>query len=403
MPYFYWYGLDEYGNLCDGYTFARTQEEFLITIQSEQINILHYTYERFLFSRRTISLAQQIYIFKQLAILIESGVQITDAFLLVIKQLPRRSAYTSAVLFTILANIQVGMSCAQAFGMYHTIFGKLTIALIQVAEETGQLAPVLNLIGSYWHNSLQVRRQIRSALMVPGITIICFFILIFVLLYVIIPTFATLLQTSGKSLPAITTLLLKISNYISSLHVIHMMLAFFIAASSYFIVTRNAYLQRQLHRAALKVPLMCTIIKLTISIGIAQSLSILISGGVPLVSALYLARDVIHNQVMRDAWDMIIKAVEDGMPLSKAMRSYGSSYFTDDFITLVAIGEESERLDVLLSRVVHVLKERLDSITNIITQLIQPLCMILLGGLVALVIVAIYVPLFDISNVVSIE
>lgn len=400
MPYFYWHGIDLNGNLCDGHTFARTQQEFLITIQLEQIKLIYWTHKKF-FLRRNISLAQQIYIFKQLAILIDSGVLVTDAFLLVIKQLPQRSAYTSTVLFTILANIQIGMSCAQAFGIYENIFGKLTIALIKVAEETGQLAVVLNLIGSYWQNSLHLRRQIRSALMVPGITIFCFLVLLFLLMYWIVPTFATLLQTSGKPLPTITTSLLKMSAWVSSLNRLHVVLVILMGTISYWIITNNNYVQYQVHKVALKVPLLCTIIQLTISIGIAQSLSILMNGGVPLVSALYLARDVIHNRVIASTWDRIIKAVEDGMPLSNAMRQHGAAYFTDDFITLVTIGEESERLDILLARVVNVLKERLDTITNIITQLIQPLCMIVWGGLIAFLIVAIYVPLFDISNVIT--
>lgn len=399
MPYFYWYGIDLSGNICDGHTFARTEEEFLITIQADQIKLFSYAPEKFLIRR--ISLAQQVYIFKQLAILIESGVLITDAFLLVIKQLSRRSAYTSTVLLTILANIQVGMSCAQAFQLYQNIFGTLTIALIQVAEETGQLGSVLNLIGSYWQNSLQLHRQVRSALMVPGITIICFFVLLFLLMYWVVPTFATLLQTSGKPLPPMTASLLRISASIQSLQLVHLIATCAGCIVLYFIISCNHFVQYQWHRLLLKIPLLNTITRLTISIGIAQSLSILMSGGVPLVSGLYLAREVIHNRVIAKTWDSIIKAVEDGMPLSNAMRHYGTAYFSDDFITLVAIGEESEHLDILLSRAVNVLKERVDAIMHLITQLIQPLCMIVLGGLIAFLIVAIYIPLFDISNVVT--
>lgn len=401
MPYFIWRGIDAEHNLWSGYTFARTPQELLLLMHAQQIGIVHYAAVRFFLTRKNISRAQKAALFKQLAILLEAGVLVPQALALLLEQTAVRDLYMREMLATILSDIQHGISCAQAFGEYRSILGNLTIALIHAGEETGQLGSVLHLMSHYWYDRLLVSKQLRSALMVPAITFSCFILIVFLLLYWVVPVFATIFANADKPLPPATAAIIAISSYAQAVGLVHLVMLLITLCMVYTLVRVHERMRFMFDTVLLRIPLLSSLQILSISIGIAQSLAILVKGGVPLVQALQLAREVIHNQAILQIWQKIINAVDDGMPLSKAVEIYGNGHLAPQMSALMALGEEAEQLDLLLLRLTQLLQERLHTITQHIAQLLQPFCMIVLGCLIAFLIVAIYMPLFDISHMIS--
>lgn len=396
MPQFMWRGINLAGTPCSGTIFARTPDDVAQVLFAQHIALTWCKKKRSWIFSRSVKSDEKVMFFQHLAILIEAGILLPQALVLVASQL--HSSHLQEMVGEISLQVHQGISLGHALSAYPRIFDALEIKLIKAGEESGSLAQALTRICMYLDANQQFRQKIRSALMLPLFTFL-FFIMISTVIFIwVLPRFADLFTAMHKDLPPLTQHLINASNAIKRGPSTPITLGLCFILILMLIGWRNARVRAILVRFLLRVPLIGRCMKLQFVSSFFQSLSLLIAGGVPVVSALHIIGESVQNNPFAVTTHVIAQDVIAGSALTGALAAH-PWLFSQDIIAMVHVGQESGRLSTLCGHIAHTTQLQLARLLQRMTTLIQPALMIILGLCVALLIVAVYGPLCNIADI----
>lgn len=398
MPYFTWKGVDIEGRMHKGKLFAQSTQELDALLLKQEIALLHSAPVRYMKVFGSISLDDRIQFFKQLADLLNSGVLLPDALLVIASQM--RHAQFQEVISHIIQEVYSGKALSQALNNHTLIFDQVMMQMVKVGEESGKLGATLTLLTDYLQMRSDFGRSLRSALLVPMITI-CFFFCISLFIFIcIVPQFAAMFQSVHQDLPRVTQVMLNISDFMQSQGMVYLM---GIISLFLFIIYRllKAEKGRNIRDVlVINIPLIGTLIRQK-SLGyFLHAVSMLLQGGMPLLQAIKVAKATVHNSFLSDNLKSIEQDIEAGSSLSQAMIYNMVQIFDAQVIAIVRVGEESGRLAPLLARAASVYQAIVQRTLTWIVTMINPLVMIILGILITFLIMAVYIPIFNLSNIV---
>lgn len=398
MAYFVWQGIDLSGKIHTGKRFATSKTELDSLLFKQEIALLSCRQARQIpFIGRSINQALKIQFFKQLTELLSAGVLLPDALIVISSQ--THHVGLQDCLSHIAASVQEGNSFSQALGKYPLVFDTIMIKMAHVGEESGGLVVALTMLTEYLTTIYEFRKQVRSASMVPLITFIFFCLIAVGIFLFIIPQFVSMFQSVAHELPYVTYIMMQISDILRSRYVFlvfGMLLGAGMMFRSFIKTERGSLLWDSF---LLKVPGVGFFIQQSSLAYFLQALAMLGGGGMPLVPSLAIAREMISNKVIKQHIDLIMGDVEAGSSLSQAMIHDPGQIFGPEAIAIIRVGEESGRLTLLLGRTAQAYQERVRKAIATLTALINPLLMIVLGLLITFLIFAVYLPIFNLSNV----
>lgn len=331
---------------------------------------------------------------RQLATMMKAGVPLVQSFEIVADGLDNLSM--KEVVLKIKADVEGGTNFANALRNHPKYFDDLYCSLVEAGEQSGALETMLDRVALYKEKSEALKAKIRKAMKYPATVMVVAAIVTGILLVKVVPTFQELFEGFGAELPAMTQFVINLSDGMQRNGIF--MLAGF-AAFVFLLVQakqRSQGFADALDRLYLKLPVVGDIIfKATIA-RYARTLSTTFSAGVPLIDALDACAGATGNAVYRNAVYRIKDDVSTGQQLQFAMKSTG--IFPSMALQMTAIGEESGSLDAMLAKVAQHYEDEVDNAVDGLTSMMEPLIMSFLGIVVGGLIVAMYLPIFQLGN-----
>lgn len=395
MPYYHWKGVTITGQMKKGKLFAQTLDHLDQLLLKREIALISGR-PATQWIKRSISIQDRAQLFAQLATLIEAGVLIPDALSIVANQIDR--VELQEIMHEVARQVNEGEQLSIALEGYPEVANQIMIQLIRAGEQSGTIAYALNALSSHLIATNDFYRRMRSALMLPIITIL-FFLAILLLIFVgIMPRFIDVFASMGKEIPPLTKKMLFISQFLRSsmMGVSVALLALFALLS--WRLTRKGRGRRILDSILIRMPFIGSLLRDRFLAYSMQAIAVLVQGGMPLLQAIEIVKDSVQNHIFRDQLSEIEADIENGASLSHAMARHSQAIFGPDIVAMIEVAEASGQLPGLLDRVSQNYYGRVTQRISLLTVLIQPAIMLLLGLLVAFLIFAVYGPIFTMSS-----
>ncbi|WP_076416731.1 type II secretion system F family protein [Shewanella sp. UCD-KL12] len=334
---------------------------------------------------------------RQIATMLSAGVPLVTT----IEMLGRghEKAKMRELLGTILNDIQSGIPLSDALRPHRQYFDDLFVDLVAAGEHSGSLDAVFDRIAMYREKAEALKSKIKKAMFYPAAVVVVAIGVTTLLLLFVVPQFQEIFAGFGAELPAFTQLVIDISEALQSSWYIFAV-AIIVGTFLFVRTHRNSQLFRdQVDAYLLKIPAIGPILHKAAMARFARTLATTFAAGVPLIDGLESAAGASGNAVYRKALVKVRTEVMAGMQMNVAMRTTG--LFPDMLIQMVMIGEESGGLDEMLNKVANIYEMQVDDAVDGLSSLIEPIMMVVIGSLVGSLIVAMYLPIFEMGKVVS--
>lgn len=334
---------------------------------------------------------------RQMATMMRAGVPLVQAFEVVADGLDKPKMRD--LVLAVRADVSGGTAFASALRKHPKYFDPLFCNLVEAGEQSGSLETMLDRIATYKEKTESLKAKVRKAMTYPAAVLVVAIIVSGILLIKVVPQFESVFEGFGAELPAFTQFVIGISEIVQEYW--FLFIVGFVALIAGFIVARrrSKALRDAIDRFTLKVPVMGNIIEKSAVARFARTLSTTFAAGVPLVDALNSVAGATGNAVFTNAVYRIRDDVSTGQQLNFAMRNTG--VFPNMVNQMVAIGEESGALDDMLDKSASYYEEQVDNAVDNLTSLMEPMIMSVLGVLVGGLIIAMYLPIFQLGRVVG--
>ncbi len=302
------------------------------------------------------------------------------------------------VIIKIIKDLEDGSSLSAALAAQPRIFNLVYIHMVKAGEASGKLDEVFFELSEMGKFESQTRDKIRSATLYPSITLVSLMIAFIVVTTFVVPKFSTIFEGRGQKLPLPTVILLTINDivrhhWMESLAVIG---ALIFAVKAYIATKQGRYNWDALK---LKIPVIGKLVFFLQLSRFSKILAELLKTGVPILQALQLVSDTINNKVIEKALIAVQKSVNEGKGMSAAMKTTG--VFTPMVVQMVEVGEQSGRTDELLGYVAGYYEDQANNLIKNFSTLIEPILLVFLGGMVTLLALGVFMPVWELSTVVQ--
>ena len=333
---------------------------------------------------------------RQLATMLKAGVPLLQAFDIVGKGHP--NAAVSRLLMELKTEVETGSSLNGAFKKYPLYFDPLFCNLVEAGEQAGILETLLDRLATYKEKILAIKSKIKSALFYPIAIMVVAFIITAVIMIFVIPVFKQVFTSFGADLPTPTLIVMGISEFFVKTWYIMFPL---IGGAIYFFLEswkRSLPMQIFMDKLSLRLPIFGDVIRKATIARWTRTLATMFAAGVPLVEALDSVGGASGNYVYSSATKKIQGEVSTGTSLTVAMQN--SNVFPSMVIQMCLIGEESGALDSMLSKVADFFEAEVDDAVDAMSSLMEPVIMVVLGGLIGGIVIAMYLPIFKLGGAV---
>ncbi len=344
---------------------------------------------------RGISAGELSLMTRQMATLLASGLTLEQSLNALIEE--AADAKTREVLAGVKAEVTAGLSFAAALGSYEKSFPDFYRALVQGGEDSGALPTVLQHLADYLDARQALKQKTGLALMYPALVTLVALAVVTGLLVYVVPQVVQVFQQSRQSLPWLTRALIALSDFLRSAWPYIVVLVIGGATAARYALRRDA-IRRSWHSLTLNMPVVGPLIRGINTSRFASTLAILVGGGIPLLSALISSARVMTNMVMRDAVESAIERVREGTSLARSLSA--TRAFPPLLIHLVASGELSGKLEQMLERAAHLESQTLERRLAVFLTLLEPMMILMMGGIVLLIVLAILLPIIEINQLV---
>lgn len=334
---------------------------------------------------------------RQLATMMKAGVPLTQSFEIVADSLENPSM--KELVLKIKADIEAGSNFATALRKHPKYFDDLFCSLVESGEQSGALETMLERVATYKEKSELLKAKIKKAMKYPIAVIIVAIIVTAILLIKVVPVFADLFAGFGAELPAFTQFVVNMSNWMVKYYLLFFIVLAILAVSFTQAKLRSQKFRNFLDRLALKAPIFGDIVYKSIIARFCRTLSTTFAAGVPLIDALDSTAGATNNIVFYEATQRIKEDVATGQQMQFAIRS--TNLFPSMVIQMVGIGEEAGSLEEMLDKAATYYENEVDNAVDGLTSLMEPMIMAFLGIVIGGLVIAMYLPIFQMGSVVS--
>ena len=392
-----WEGKDKKGKVVKGEIRAAGESFVNATLRRQGITVTKVKKQSAFANKGKITDKDITLFTRQLATMMKAGVPLLQAFDIVGKG--HSNAAVSKLLGDIKADVETGSSLSASFRKYPLYFDNLFCNLIGAGEQAGILDTLLDRLATYKEKIQAIKSKIKSALTYPISILVVAFVITAIIMIFVIPAFKELFSGFGADLPGPTLVVMAISDiFVEWWWAIFGSIGFGIW---FFFYTwkRSEKLQATMDRLLLKAPIFGELIRKATIARFSRTLSTMFAAGVPLVEALDSVAGAAGNRVYYDATKRIQSEISTGTSLTVAMQN--AQVFPNMVLQMTAIGEEAGALDSMLGKVADFYEAEVDDAVASISSLMEPVIMVVLGTLIGGLVIAMYMPIFKMGEVVG--
>ena len=346
--------------------------------------------------RRGISSAELAVLTRQFATLVHAGLTIEECLNALIEQ--TETARTRTVLAGVRGRVLEGLSLTRSLAAFPQAFPDIYRHMVEAGEQSGKLDEVLERLADYTENRQALQQKVLLAFIYPALVTFVALTVVVGLLVFVVPQVTRVFEHTGQTLPLITRSLIAVSDFVRAGGFWWLV---GIAAIIFAIQTalRQPHIRRRWHAATLRLPLAGRLIRGTNAARMASTLGILTSSGIPLLTAMQSAVQVVTNLPMRAAMDNALRQIREGGSLSRALDK--AKVFPPMVIHLIASGEATGKLDAMLMRASETQTRELENWVRALTALLEPMLILVMGTVVLFIVLAILLPIFEMNQLIK--
>jgi len=393
---FLWQGKDRQGKAVKGEMSSANSAQVRVALRRQGIAPLSIRKKSNLFKSEGKVTPKDIAIFsRQLATMIAAGLPLVQALEIIGRghEIPAMQT----LLLRVKADVEGGGTLASALKAHPEHFDDLYVNLINAGEQAGILETLLHKIATYKEKTEALKAKVKKAMIYPAAVIVVAIVVTSILLIFVVPQFEDLFADFGAELPAFTQFVIGISQWPQSN--LYILLAILIgAAVAFFQARKRRGFNRFLDIAILKLPIIGVLLHKSAIARFSRTLSTMFAAGTPIVEAMVSVAGASGNAIFEEACMKMRDELATGTQLQVAMEQSG--LFPNMVVQMVAIGEEAGSLDAMLSKVADFYEAEVDDLVDSLSSLMEPIIMVILAILVGGLIVAMYLPIFKLGQVV---
>lgn len=393
---FAWEGRDKRGNRIKGKSLAPDESSLRVELRKQGIAPSRIRKQAQSMKGGKVNAADIAVFARQLATMLASGIPMVQAFEIVGSGSEKPAL--QKLILDIKSDIEGGSSLHEALGKHPLQFDDLFVNLVEAGEQAGALETLLDKIATYKEKSEAMKKKVKKALFYPTAVIAVAFLVTIILMIFVIPEFQKLFQGFGANLPAFTLFVIKVSELVQHQGIYLAIVAGAAVWTFLYFKKRSRKMREVLDRITLKIPIIGPIVNKAAIARYARTLSTMFAAGVPLVEALESVAGACGNIVYEDAVMKMKDEVATGQRLQRAMEARG--IFPNMVVQMIAVGEESGSLDTMSGKVATFYEAEVDNAVDAMSSLLEPLIMVVLGVLVGGLVIAMYLPIFKMGQVI---
>jgi type IV pilus assembly protein PilC len=301
----------------------------------------------------------------------------------------------SKILEKVRDDITAGSTFADALGQHPHVFSQLYISIVRAGEVSGSLPVVLDTMTIYLEKTDAIRRKVKGAIAYPAVILTVAILIVMFMIIKIVPIFESVYTKANAQLPLPTRVLMMISSTIRS-YLLVVILAILLLGVLFSALAQTTFGRRLLDTLKLRMPLFGSLIRKSIMARTCRTLSVLLNAGIPLIEAMETVSKVSGNSVIESAMADATQRMRDGGTIAETLRETG--HFPGMITQLVATGEESGTLPSMLAKAATYYEQQVDQAVAILSSLIEPIMIVVMGAIAGSVIFALYLPIFSLGQ-----
>ena len=382
--------------LVRGEVVAKDEEEARKKLQRRGIRPLRISKVKTARKRRITQ--EDITVFtRQLATMMKAGLPLMQAFEIVARGHSNPSM--TEMLMQVRSDVEQGSALGKSFSKYPKYFDRFYCNLVSAGESGGVLESLLDKLAVYKEKTQAIKKRVKTALTYPIAIIVVAVALIFIMMMFVLPAFKEVYANMGAELPGLTQLVMNLSDLFVDYGWIMIILLIASAFGLYKLHEKSPTFQKRIDALILRLPVFGAIVRKATIARWARTTSTLFAAGVPLVEVLDSVAGASGNILYEEATQDIRAKVTQGLSLTSSMQS--TDMFPNMVIQMAAIGEESGSLDDMLNKAAEFYEDEVDNSVSRLSHLMEPIIMVVLGSLIGILLIAMYLPLFNLGNVVG--
>lgn len=395
MPNFTWKGKTRTGQTQDGVLLADSRDAAVAALKRRNIQVISIKEK----GKRVPLLpklpsgisAKIIAIFtRQFSVMLDAGLPLVQCLEILAEAQENRTF--KEIIEKVQSDVESGSSLADAMGKHPKAFDNLFVNMIAAGEAGGILDVILRRLSTYIEKSVKLKSQVKAALIYPTAVISIAVIVVWIIMWKVIPTFAQLFSGLGASLPLPTRIVIAASNFIAQyswLMLIALIALIFLLRQYYKTETGR----RVIDGLMLKIPVIGMLLRKIAIARFCRTLATLTSSGVPILDGLEITAKTSGNAIVEDAIMVVRKAVEEGRTISEPLAE--TKVFPNMVTQMINVGEQTGQLDQMLSKIADFYEDEVDTAVAGMMKLIEPLLISVLGAVIGFIVMAMYLPMYE--------
>lgn len=402
MPFFDYRAKSSDGQLQRGKVEAANMESAADTLREKGLFIVSIqpVREKGLSSLKkpmgTMKFKEVVVFTRQLAAIVEAGLTLTTGLSILLQQ---STGGARTVIAQILNDIESGMSFSRALEKHPKVFDKSYVYLVQAGESSGSLDVVLNRLADNMEEQSEFKGKVGSALVYPAVVLVVMLAVVVIMMVMVVPKLTEVFDEFGAELPLPTRILIGMSTFMTK-YWWALLLIIGVVAGVFAVWYRGIDAKRLVDRILFKIPVFGDLRKKTILTAYTQTLSMLVHAGVPLVESLDLAGESVDSVVYREALEDVESKVEKGVSLGVAIEAYEE--FPPIMPQMIKVGEETGKIDTILANLSDYFGREAERAVANLMAAFEPVIMVILGVVVAFLVIAIILPIYNLTDQISV-
>ncbi len=398
MPKFVWKGRNRYGDVVGGERVAHSVDELFKALETEQITVFDISQKKselkipFL-KREHVRLKELAVYSRQLSVLIDSELPLIQSLAILAEQ--TKNKYLKEIITKVREDVEAGSTLNQAKRKFPKVFDDLYCNLVSSAEQSGSLDLMMRRLAEYIEKIILIRSKVRQAMIYPAAVVSFAILVVIFLMWKVIPVFASIFLELGAKLPVLTVIVITVSNFVQK-YVLFMFFGFIAFIFLFRYIRKTPQGRWAIDRALLKIPLFGNIMEKVALSRQTRTLSTLLSGGVPMLESLKITSTTAGNVLIEDQVMKARKRVAEGSSLTDALKESGRFPFM--LTQMVSVGEATGNLDEMLIKLADFYDEEVEAMVASLISILEPVLLIVVGGLVGIIVVSMYLPIFSLMQ-----
>ena len=330
---------------------------------------------------------------RQLATLVKAHVPVVESLSALIEQID--SDRLRPVIMSIRQNVKEGHSLGDSFAMYPTIFNRVYVNMVRAGESSGKLDVVLNRLADFAESQVELKSKIKDAMMYPLVIMVVAVIALVIIFMFVVPKLVSLFEDMDKALPTPTVILIGVSEFVQQHGVILVVGgAFFVLALSRYLTTKSGRARKD--RSLLKAPTLKKLVQDIIVARFTRTLGVLLDGGVPMLNAMDVSKNVVNNVVYEEALIDAAEQVSEGHSLLNSLKR--TKLFPPIVLHMIGVGEKTGELEKMLINVADSYDQSVKSRLATVTSLLGPIMIVVMVMFVGFIVMAVLMPIFEMNE-----